>query len=149
MSDKNEFIGECQCGDVRFAAVPPTLFCAHCHCDFCRCAHGAAFVTWFGVPEDRFRFLAGEEKVKWFASSKQGRRGFCPRCGSTLFYKASLCPGEVHIALAHMRGPIDRRPELHVFFDARVDWFHYGDELPRLDRDSELLANFRQVEVQG
>jgi hypothetical protein len=106
-------------------------------------------VTWFGVPGERFRFLAGEKQVKWYASSKQGRRGFCAKCGSKLFYTSSLCSGEVHIALACMRGPIDRKPELHVFFDARVDWFDFGDDLPRLDRDSELLANFRQVEVGG
>ena len=146
MSDKAEFIGECQCGEVRFTANPPTLFCAHCHCDFCRRAHGAAFVTWFGVPEAQFRFLRGEDRVTWYASSKQGRRGFCARCGSTLFFTSSLAPGEIHIALANMNGEIDRRPELHVFFDARVDWFECSDGLPRIDSDSELLAPFKQVE---
>lgn len=147
MSQKAEFIGECQCGEVRFAAIPPTLFCAHCHCDFCRRAHGAAFVTWFGVPENQFKFLAGEEQITWYASSKQGRRGFCARCGSTLFYTSSLSPGEVHIALANMTGNIDRPPELHVFFDARVDWFQFGDDLVRLDKDSELLEHYKKVEV--
>lgn len=147
MNEQAEYVGECQCGDVRFAVVPPTLFCAHCHCEFCRRAHGAAFVTWFGVPEERFRFLAGEEKVTWYASSKQGRRGFCSRCGSTLFFRSSLAPGEVHIALANMRGDIDRRPELHVFFDARVDWVALADDLPRLDADNELLANYKKVET--
>ena len=147
MGEKTEFIGECQCGAVRFAAIPPSLFCAHCHCDFCRRAHGAAFVTWFGVPENQFKFLAGEDQVTWYASSKQGRRGFCVKCGSTLFYTSSLSPGEVHMALANMTGSIDRVPELHVFFDARVDWFEFGDDLPRLDKDSELLAHYKKVEV--
>jgi hypothetical protein len=147
VSVKTEFMGDCQCGEVRFAVQPPTLFCAHCHCDFCRRAHGAAIVTWFGVPEDQFRFLAGEERVTWYASSKQGRRGFCARCGSTLFYTSSLAPGEVHIALANMRGSIDRSPELHVFFDAHVDWLEFNDELPKLDKEDELLANYRTVEV--
>ncbi len=147
MSEAAEFIGGCQCGEVRFSAKPPTLFCAHCHCDFCRRAHGAAFVTWFGVPEAQFGFLRGEDRVVWYASSRQGRRGFCSRCGSTLFYTSSLCPGEVHIALANMHGRIDRRPELHVFFDAHVDWFEFNDDLPRIDRDSELLVQFKKVEL--
>ncbi len=147
MNEKAEFIGDCQCGDVRFSATPPTLFCAHCHCDFCRRAHGAAVVTWFGVPDAQFRFLAGEDLVTWYASSKQGRRGFCARCGSTLFYTSSLSPGEVHIALANMRGSIDRPPDLHVFFDAHVDWLEFNDDLPRLDKESELLAHYKKVEV--
>jgi hypothetical protein len=147
MESKSEFVGECLCGAVRFAAIPPSLFCAHCHCDFCRRAHGAAFVTWFGVPEGQFTFLGGNDHVTWYASSKQGLRGFCVKCGSTLFYKSSLSPGEVHIALANMKGSIDRPPDLHVFFDAHVDWFEFHDDLPRLDKDSELLAHYKQVEV--
>lgn len=147
MSEGDDFKGECLCGAVRFAAAPPTLFCAHCHCRFCRRAHGAAFVTWFGVPEARFRFLEGEAQVKWYASSKQGRRGFCAKCGSTLFYTSSLSPGEVHIALANMTDNIDRKPELHVFFDAHVDWFAFSDDLPRLDTDHELLEKYKKVEV--
>jgi hypothetical protein len=104
-------------------------------------------VTWFGVPEKQFRFLAGEDLVTWYPSSKQGRRGFCTRCGSTLFYTSSLCPGEVHIALANTEGNIDRAPEAHVFFDAHVDWVEFSDDLPRLDKDNELLANYKQVEA--
>lgn len=147
MSKSAEFTGECLCRKVRFAANPPTLFCAHCHCDFCRRAHGAAFVTWFGVSDNQFRFLDGEGLVTWYPSSKQGRRGFCARCGSTLFYRSSLCPGEVHIALANMKGSIDRPPEMHVFFDKHVGWFEFSDDLPRLDTDNELLKSFQKVEV--
>ena len=145
--EKNDYVGKCLCEAVRFAANPPTLFCAHCHCEFCRRAHGAAFVTWFGVPENQFRFLSGEDLVTWYASSKQGRRGFCTRCGSTLFYTSSLCPGEVHIALANIQGSIDRPLDAHVFFDAHVDWLEFSDDLPRFDKDSELLEIYKKVEV--
>jgi hypothetical protein len=99
------------------------------------------------VPEEQFRFLSGEDLVTWYASSKQGRRGFCTKCGSTMFYTSSLCPGEFHIALAYVTGSIDRPLDAHVFFDARVDWFSYSDDLPRLDKDSELLAHYKKVET--
>ena len=55
----SDFEGRCLCGGVRFAVAPPTLFFAHCHCRWCREAHGAAFVSWVGVAEERFRFLSG------------------------------------------------------------------------------------------
>jgi hypothetical protein len=147
MTDDSEFSGGCLCGGVRFAATPPVIFCAHCHCDFCRRAHGAAFVTWVGVQEAHFRVVEGEELLTWHASSKQGRRGFCARCGSTMLYKSSVCPGEVHIALANVDGSIDRKPEVHVFFDSSVDWFTFGDDLMRLHTDSEFLTKFKSVET--
>ena len=146
MSDEAGLSGACLCGVVRFAAAPPVMFCAHCHCDYCRHAHGAAFVTWVGVQEDQFRILGGEELVTWYASSKQGRRGFCSKCGSTMFYKSLLCPGEIHIALANVHGSVDPKPQVHVFFDSHVDWFAFGDDLARLDSDSDFLAGFKQVE---
>jgi hypothetical protein len=98
------------------------------------------------VQEDQFRILGGEELVTWYESSKQGRRGFCSKCGSTMFYRSSVCPGEMHIALANVQGSVDPKPQVHVFFDSHVDWFSFGDDLARLDSDSDFLAGFKQVE---
>jgi hypothetical protein len=137
--------GGCLCGAVRFAAEPPTLFCCHCHCAWCRRAHGAAFVTWFGVPEAAFALTSGADAVRWYRSSEQSERGFCGTCGTTLFFRTSLAPGEVHVALACADGPIDRAPALHVFIDARVPWIELGDDLPRFDRDHPGIAKYQAV----
>ncbi len=145
--DQKEFTGACLCGSVRFSAGMPSLFCAHCHCDFCRKAHGAAFVTWVGVREETFRIHQGEDKLTWHASSKQGRRGFCSRCGSTMLYQSTLSPGEVHIVRANIEGVIDRKPELHVFYDFHVDWVSSSDDLVKLDSENELLSHYKQVET--
>lgn len=137
--------GSCLCGSVRFSVTPPTLFCAHCHCRFCRKAHGAALVTWFGAAEERFA-LDSDEHLRWYQSSKQSRRGFCSRCGSTLLFTSKLAPGEVHIARAFVDGAIDREPMGHVFFDHHVDWLEITDELPRYDSSNEALAKYCQIE---
>ena len=36
------------------------------------------------------------------------------------------------MVLANLAGPIDREPQLHVYFDDRVDWIHVADDLPRI-----------------
>lgn len=131
--------GGCLCGAVRFSAAPPTLFCCHCHCAWCRKAHGAAFVTWFGVPAAAFS-LPSAETLRWYASSAESERGFCSRCGSTLFFRSRLAPGEVHVALACADGPIDREPTAHIFSEAAVPWVQLGDALPRLDREHRALV---------
>ncbi len=138
--------GGCLCGAVRYRAALPTLFCAHCHCRYCRRAHGAAFITWFGVPDDKFEITAGDRELQWHASSKQSRRGFCSRCGTTLLFVSECSPGETHIGLATADGPIDRQPQRHVFWDHRVDWYEPDDDLPRLTSDSAGLAKYRNVE---
>ncbi len=138
--------GRCLCGEVSFELSPPTLFSAHCHCRYCRLAHGAAFVTWVGVAEQSFRITAGDESLRWYQSSPQSRRGFCTQCGSTMLYTSVLSPGEVHVALPYLDGPIDREPAAHVFFDEHVPWLAVTDKLPRFASDSELLSKYRQVD---
>ena len=135
--------GGCLCGAVRFEAKPPTLFCCHCHCAWCRRAHGAAFVTWFGVPEAAFAITKGDGELRWFRSSEISERGFCSTCGTTLFFRSKVAPGEVHVALACADDPIDRAPGLHVFHEARVPWFDVHDDLPKFDRDSKGLAKYQ------
>ena len=132
MTDPVTYTGGCLCGAVRFEVTGPTRWCAHCHCTLCRRAHGAAFVTWFGVADEQFRFTSGEAMVRWFASTPGARRGFCSVCGSTMLFTSVRWEGETHVALACVDGAIDRAPAAHVFFDSHVDWVDHGDGLKRL-----------------
>jgi hypothetical protein len=123
--------GACLCGAVRFAVEPPTLFCAHCHCTMCQRAHGAGYVTWFAVPYERFRVLAGEDRLVRYRSSEHGTRSFCGTCGSTLFCESTNHPDWLDIVLANMEGAIDRPPGGHFYFDDRARWVTVADDLPR------------------
>jgi hypothetical protein len=124
--------GSCFCGAIRFHVVLPSLFCAHCHCSMCRRSHGAGFVTWFAVPRERLALDGGGDRLVRFRSSDHGTRSFCGRCGSSLFCESSRHPDRVDIVLANMDGPIDRSPQVHVYFDDRVAWIPSEDDLPRL-----------------
>lgn len=139
------FEGQCLCGAVRFAITPPSLFCVHCHCRFCRAAHGAAFVTWVGAHQDRFATTAGEEVVRWYQSSPQSRRGFCSVCGTTMFYVSTLSPGEVHVTRDLIPGDIDRAPQAHVFFDHHSPWVECRDDLPKIESSNPKLAKYQAV----
>ena len=136
MNDDAVFTGGCLCGAVQFEVTPPTKWCAHCHCSLCRRAHGAAFVTWFGVERSAFELVTGSEDLSWYKSTLEASRGFCDRCGSTMFFKSDRWAHETHIALANMERSIDREPTAHVFYDAHVDWVELGDDLRRLGGQS-------------
>jgi hypothetical protein len=124
--------GACLCGAVRFRIRFPTKWCAHCHCTMCRRAHGAAFVTFVGVPRDQLEFERGEDELVRYDSSATAWRRFCRRCGSTLTFEGERWADEVHIVVANLEGPLDRAPQAHCYFDSAVEWVRPADELPRL-----------------
>lgn len=124
--------GGCLCGAVRFRIEFPTKWFAHCHCSMCRRAHGAAFVSFCGVPRAQFRLLRGDDHLVRYDSSATAWRQFCRTCGSTLTFAGDRWPDEIHIAVANLDGPLDRDPQAHCYFDARVPWVTLGDDCKRL-----------------
>jgi hypothetical protein len=129
--EKQKVGGACLCGGVKFEVQLPSLWCAHCHCTQCQRFHGAPLVTWAGFSDECFSVVSGEQNLRWYASSAPAQRGFCGECGSSLFFRSSQWPGEMHVALANLEGPLDREPQGHVFYDSHVDWLHLADDLPR------------------
>ncbi len=123
--------GACLCEAVRFEVDLPTLFCAHCHCTMCQRAHGAGYVTWIGVPYERFRLVEGAERLIEYKSSDHGRRRFCGTCGSSLFCESSHHPDVIDLVLANLEEPIDRTPDAHFYYEDRAAWVDGEDALPR------------------
>jgi hypothetical protein len=114
--------GRCHCGRVHFTARFPSRFVAHCHCESCRRAHGAAFVTWVGFPSPQVTIDQGAEDLAVHASSPGTERKFCRRCGTKLFFESEHWPGETHVTLAAFDDAVDRAPAGHAFFEEHVAW---------------------------
>ncbi len=123
--------GGCLCGAVTYRIHAASKWCAHCHCSLCRRAHGAGYVTWLGCEEDTVEIEDDASMLRWFASSSAAERGFCGRCGSTLFFRSGRWPGELHIAVGCLDDGPDRTPQAHVYWESRVDWIEVADSLPR------------------
>lgn len=123
--------GSCLCGGVTFSVGFPTKWMAHCHCTMCQRAHGAAFVTWVGSEAQKFDLADPERVLRWHRSSVDAERGFCSRCGSSLFFRSEKWPGEVHVARANFISELDREPEGHGYYDTHVGWFEVTDSLPK------------------
>lgn len=56
----------------------------------------------------------------------------CQRNHGAAYVDIALHPGQIDVAFACLHGPIDRAPQLHIYFDDRADWVAVGDDLPRL-----------------
>lgn len=133
--------GRCLCGDVRLALALPSKWVAHCHCSLCRRAHGAAFVTWVGMQDADVSIIDPQLRLRWYASSPGAERGFCSHCGSTLFFRSTKWPGELHVARANIDDAIDREPQAHAYWDTHVAWVALdpADRLKRM-RDPDASS---------
>ncbi len=132
--------GSCLCGKVRFTINEPSGSDSqvHCHCRLCQRAHGAAFVTWVCQKSENFSLDNSEQSLRWYASTNEGRRGFCAHCGSTMFFRSSFWPDETHVTLANLHEQDDFKVQAHICYDTRASWVEVKDELPRR-MTSELL----------
>jgi hypothetical protein len=119
--------GRCHCGRVRFAARFPSRFACHCHCESCRRAHGAAFVTWIGFPATQVAIVEGADNLVAHESSPGTRRSFCRHCGTKLFFESSRWAGETHVTLAAFDDPVDRLPAGHSYFEEHVAWIPWPE----------------------
>ncbi len=124
-------LGACLCGAVRYEFDVPLKFVAHCHCENCRRAHGAAFVTWAGVPHEAFRMISGEDQLKRYATETQALRSFCGTCGSTLFYESPRWADEKHMVLANLEECVAEDPKAHYYVDSKASWWEIQDDLPQ------------------
>lgn len=137
--------GGCLCGAVRYALPGVPTDVAHCHCRICRRASGAAFVTWATVARND---LAVSGEVRWFRSSTLARRGFCPSCGTQLFFAqavdteanatalplADAPPADprgaetIDVTVASLDDPDAVRPTHNIWVGSRLAFLHGFDE---------------------
>lgn len=126
---ETEFTGSCLCGAVRFAASGAPAAVNHCHCVQCQRASGAAMVTWATWPRAAVRMLRGAAAD--FESSPGVQRSFCPRCGSTLFWRrVARQPEEIDIAAVTLDQADALAPQDHIFVKSRRRWMPLCDGLP-------------------
>ena len=69
-----KYTGRCACGAVKFEFDTDPTFVAVCHCLDCKKASGGEAATFFGVPEDDFTLISGEQGVSLYRPIGQGPR---------------------------------------------------------------------------
>jgi hypothetical protein len=76
--------GGCLCRAVRFTAAPHNAEVGICHCGMCRKWTAGPFAA--KECGDSVR-IEDESNLVFYRSSEWAERGFCRRCGTSLFYR--------------------------------------------------------------
>ena len=113
--------GHCLCGAVRFRVREgPLSDVALCHCGMCRRWHGH-IGAYTDVDRAALVFDAQDE-LAWFQSSSFARRGFCRRCGSSLFWDAPE-RSTISVAAGTLEAPTRLSTCLQIFTEDRGDYY--------------------------
>jgi len=120
--------GSCLCGSVRYRVGGRALTVCQCHCSMCQRTVGAPVVTW--ATFDRKDFETTGPALTWFQSSPQVRRGFCQRCGASLFFESDHFPGLIDITVVTLEDAAALAPTMHLFVGSRQPWMTMDDGLP-------------------
>lgn len=120
--------GGCLCGGVRYDVAERPMGVVNCHCGQCRRFHGhfGAYIT---IPRDAVAF-GKQDTLSWYRSSAKAQRGFCARCGSSLFWKGD---GEALLDIA--AGSLDQPTGLttlrHIHVTDKADYYAIDNGLER------------------
>ncbi|MFQ6018145.1 MAG: GFA family protein [Kiloniellaceae bacterium] len=126
--------GRCLCGAVAYELRGPLRGVVNCHCRQCLRSHGN-FAAYTAVKRTDF-LLTEDRGLAWYRSSRAARRGFCAKCGSSLFWDGT---GRDYLAVA--AGSIDPPTGLktirHIFVASKSDYYDITDGLETLPADHD------------
>lgn len=131
-SDQNaeKLSGGCLCSAVRYELTPPLRPVVACHCGQCRRTSGN-FVTATRVARERFA-LTADSGLSWYRSSPRAERGFCARCGSSLFWRADGLD-TISIMAGTIDGDTGLRTAAHICVADKGDYYKINASEPQYE----------------
>ncbi|MEO5766543.1 MAG: GFA family protein [Casimicrobiaceae bacterium] len=112
--------GGCLCGAVRFEVVGELRDVVLCHCTMCRKTHGHVG-AYTATPKAALRYTE-TRGLRWYASSKTARRGFCAECGASLLWERAT-KDDVSIAAGALDAPTLLATTLQIHTRSAGDYY--------------------------
>jgi hypothetical protein len=121
--------GGCLCGSVSFEVDRSYLSAVNCYCGMCRRAHGGAYSTHVPMRRDQFKLVSGE--LETFASSSEGIREFCRRCGAHVLVHGQTSDNSIAVPAGLFAKDTPVSTTAHIFVKDKVAWHTINDDLPQ------------------
>ena len=121
----------CLCGGIKLITQGYHRNVQNCHCIQCMKTHGhhAAYTN---VEERNVKFLK-KRTLKWFKSSKRAKRGFCNKCGASLFFKI-IGAKTISIAAGMFNRPVKLKTTMNIFVKGKSDYYKLDSCMPKFNR---------------
>ena len=136
----SETKGRCHCGAVSFDIHGPMRGVIECYCESCRRISGG---LWHGTAAklSNIEIHDAAGALTWYRSSDKAQRGFCNRCGSSLFYRRDGGDRLV-IAGGNLEGLSGLALVARIFTGESADYGNWQSEAPTFEAwpPPEVLA---------
>jgi hypothetical protein len=112
--------GSCLCGGVQYEISGNMRPVVNCHCGQCRKTSGHYWAA-TAVSRDDLTIKA-ESTLSWYQSSDAARRGFCTRCGASLFWDHSG-EDEISIGAGTLDLPTGLTTGENIYIEDKADYY--------------------------
>ncbi|TPJ45848.1 GFA family protein [Mesorhizobium sp. B2-6-6] len=146
--ESTKVTGGCLCGSVRYEAEVYLHNGYICHCTICQRSTGQPAEITVLVKAGTLRYL--KDEPKYYASSDDGKRGFCGHCGSRIVWQASRWKDDwlTNITVGTLDRPDEARVTRHIYTDTQLSWYRVCEELPKLtESDAGRLIELLRDEL--
>ena len=131
--------GKCLCGSVELEIEfsSPETEIAACHCSMCRSWLGGPMLA---VDSGVLKGVKNESSITRYQSSDWAERGFCNKCGTSLFYY--LKPAEqYHFPVGLLDANLKFRFSHQIFIDEKPDYYNFANKTQNMT-GAEVFAHF-------
>jgi len=118
---------------VQFTLTGALRASVGCHCIQCRKTSGH-YVSATQVGAGQLDVTA-DETLKWYQSSPHAERGFCNRCGSSLFWRHDADGGAVSVMSGTLDGATGITTAKHIHTGTKGDYYAITHDVPQLETD--------------
>ena len=125
--------GNCLCGSIQFKIFDKCRYSVICHCTMCQKAN-AEFSSYVKVKKTNFRFKK-KKNLKWFNSSKNFKRGFCSKCGSSLFFQSRNSYTETAISSGSLNADIPIKG--HIYYNDKKSKISFNNSYKKFSQSSK------------
>ena len=121
----------CLCGGIQLRTQEYHRNVQNCHCIQCMKTHGH-YAAYTNVEERNVKFLR-KRTLKWFRSSTKAKRGFCNKCGASLFFKVNGAKN-ISIAAGIFNRPVKLKTTMNIFVKGKSDYYKLDSRMPKFNR---------------
>lgn len=135
---KNEIISKanCLCGGIKIKIKGKLHHVNNCHCNQCIKTHGnyAAYTS----CEYKYLKFINKKTLKWYKSSEKAKRGFCSKCGASIFFKR-LNSDRISISAGMFTNPTKLETRYNIFTKGKMDYYKLNNKLPKFNKYPKCL----------
>ena len=126
--------GSCLCGVVLFIIQGFHRHVSICHCIQCMKSYGN-FWAYTALKDLNIKILT-KRTLKWFKSSKKAQRGFCKRCGASIFFKMNKS-STISISAGLFDKSLKLKTIRNIFIKNRLKYYSLDNNIPKFSRHSK------------